>query len=388
MPGCTSKDAPSFSGCTKDLHDFFTQFEDLTDSCGLTTVEKCCAVLHYVDSDTGELWASFPEFEMADYDDFKTRIIDEYPGADQGAQYTYHDLENIILCHVDHDISTETEFVEYSQKFHPVATWLIKNRKISKQECDKLFWQGLLQLVQWEITMQLHLDDPKGFDLTAHPDFKKVIHAGHTALGNNRFDADSDDLVTLHIQAACNTSVPAAFNIRTTHLHDYDNINRYCQTDNAWQEVCMKTVCLDATSADKPSSNKIEDLTHCMYNMNINDAAYAGCYMQLVYLNPGAVQFIAAPPKYCANIPAPVQQTYTATSFSAAQPTSMSSCYRCGGCHNPMTPQNPIPYRSLSAIFQTLTCSSAALQSLPLHRTWCLSVCSPFLLVSTSSILF
>ena len=132
MPGRTSKDAPSFSGHAKDLCDFFTQFEDLTDSCGLTTTEKCRAVLCYVDSDTRELWASFPEFETADYDDFKTRIIDEYPGADRGAQYTYHGLENIVLRHVDHDISTETEFVEYSHNFRPVATWLVKNRKISE----------------------------------------------------------------------------------------------------------------------------------------------------------------------------------------------------------------------------------------------------------------
>ena len=179
--------------------------------------------------------------------------------------------------------------------------------------------------------MQLCLDNPKGFDLTAHPDFEKVICAGRTALGNNRFDADSNDLVTLRIQAACNASVPAASNIRTTHLHDYDNINRYRQTDDARQEVHTKTVRFDATSADKPSSNKIEDLTHRMYDMNINNAAYAGCYMWLVYLNPGAVHFIAAPPKYHANIPAPVQQAYTATSSPAAQPTSMFSCYMCSG---------------------------------------------------------
>ena len=181
--------------------------------------------------------------------------------------------------------------------------------------------------------MQLHLDNPKCFDLTAHPDFEKVICAGRIALGNNRFDADSNDLVTLRIQAARNASVPAVSNIRTTHSHDYDNINRYHQTDDAWQEVHTKTVCFDATSADKPSSNEIEDLACRMYDMNINDAAYAGCYMRLVYLNPGAVQFITAPAKYHANIPAPVQQTYTATSSPATQPTLTSSCYMCGGPH-------------------------------------------------------
>ena len=336
MPGRTSKDAPSFSGRAKDLLDFFTQFEDLADSCGLTTAEKCRAVLRYVDSDTRELWASFPEFEASDYDVFKARIIDEYPGADRGAQYTYHDLENVVLRHVDHDISTETEFVEYSHKFRPVATWLVKNKKISERERDKLFWQGLPRLVQREITMQLQLDGPRGFDRTAHPDFEKVIRAGRVVLGNDRFDADSNDLVTLRIQSARNASVPAASNIRTTHLRDYDNTDRYHQADNMRQEVRTKTVRLDATSAEKPSSTEVEDLARRMYDMNINDAVYAGCYMRLVYLNPSAAQFVAAPAKYRTNLPAPIQQTYTTSSTGspASQPSLTStSCYMCGGPH-------------------------------------------------------
>ena len=216
MPGHTSKDAPSFSGRPKDLLDFFAQFEDLADSCGLTSQEKFRTVLRYLDSDTKELWALFPKSSQGDYNKFKTRILEEHPGADKGAQYIYHDLENIVLCHVNQDISTETEFIEYSHKFHPVATWLVKNKKILEHKRDKLFWQGLPRHVQQEITMQLRLDNPKGFDRSTHPDFKKVICAGCKALGNNRFDAVSNDLVSLRIQAAHNASTPTAPNIRST----------------------------------------------------------------------------------------------------------------------------------------------------------------------------
>ena len=128
MPGCISKDAPSISGHVKNLQDFFMQFEDLADSCGLTSAEKCHAVLQYINSNTKELWASFPGFEKSDFDILKTRIIDEYPGADLSAQYTHHNLENIVICYVDQDISMETEFVEYSHRFCPVAAWLVKNK--------------------------------------------------------------------------------------------------------------------------------------------------------------------------------------------------------------------------------------------------------------------
>ena len=336
MPGHTSKDAPSFSGRAKDLRDFFMQFEDLADSCGLTSAEKCHAVLRYVDSDTKELWASLPEFETSDYDILKTRITDEYPGADRGAQYTHHDLENVVLRYVDQDISTETEFVEYSHKFHPVAAWLVKNKKISEREHDKLFWQGIPRLVQQEITMQFQISDPKGFDCTAYPDFEKVICAGRAVLGHDRFDADSNDLVTVRIKAACNTFAAAPSNSRTTHLRDYENTDQYRETNNVRQEVQTKTVRFDAkASADKTPGSEVEDLARRMYNMDINDAAYAGCYMRLVFLNPSAAQFVSSPAKYRTNLPAPIQQTYTTSSASssASQPSSTSRCYMCDGPH-------------------------------------------------------
>ena len=275
--------------------------------------------------------ASFPEFETSDYNILKTRIIDEYPGADRGAQYTHHDLENVVLHYVDQDISTETEFVEYSHKFRPVAAWLVKN-KISERECDKLFWQGIPRLVQWEITMQLQISDPKGFNCTAYPDFEKVIRAGC----HDRFNADSNDLVAVCIKAACNTFAVAQSNSRTTHLHDYENTDQYRETDNVWQEVQTKTVRFDAkASTDKTPGSEVKDLARHMYNMDINDAAYAGCYMRLVFLNPSTAQSISTPAKYQTNLPAPIQQMYTTSSASspASQPSSTSHCYMCGGPH-------------------------------------------------------
>ena len=78
------------------------------------------------------------------------------------------------------------------------------------------------------------------------------------------------------------------------------------------QEVQTKTVRFDAkASADKTSSSEVKDLTCCMYNMDINDAAYAGCYVQLVFFNPSAAQSVSTPAKYQTNLPALIQQMYT-----------------------------------------------------------------------------
>ena len=98
----------------------------------------------------------------------------------------------------------------------------------------------------------------------------------------------------------------------------------------------MKTVHVDAkASTDKPPSSEVEDLAHCMYNMNIDNAVYAGCYVQLVYLNPSTAQFIAALATYWTNHPAPIQQTYTTSGASspASQLFLSSCCYMCSGPH-------------------------------------------------------
>lgn len=89
------------------------------------------------------------------------------------------------------------------------------------------------------------------------------------------------------------------------------------------QEVQMMTVHVDAkASTDKPPSSEVKDLAHCMYNMNIDNAVYAGCYVQLVYLN-------------WTNHPAPIQQTYTTSGASspASQLFLSSCCYMCSGPH-------------------------------------------------------
>ncbi|KIM57743.1 hypothetical protein SCLCIDRAFT_129835 [Scleroderma citrinum Foug A] len=134
MPGAGSKEALSFSGRAGDLLNFFTQFEDLAHSCGLTSSQQCRAVLRYIDSATKRLWISLPEYNNADYDAFKARVLDEYPGAEKGMQFTYRDLERIVLAHAESDISTESELMEFSCQFCPVATWLVKNNKLSERE--------------------------------------------------------------------------------------------------------------------------------------------------------------------------------------------------------------------------------------------------------------
>jgi len=326
MPGAGSKEAPSFSGHAGDLLDFFAQFEDLANSCGLTDREQCRAVLQYIDSTTKRLWVSLPEYDAADYDAFKVRVIDEYPGAEKGMQYTYHDLERIVLPHADLDISTKTELMEFSRQFRPVATWLVKNNKISERERDKLFWQGLPRRIRHDISLQLQLEDPKKFDHTEHPNFEKVIKAGRVVLANDRFDVDKNDPVTLRLHSVRETA-PLS-NVKAAPSRPSYDKDKYHYPSDARQEVHTKTVHFDES---KVLIDEVDELSRRISRLDIHDSAYAGCYAHLICLSTAAAEIWPLPAGARPRA-APVHQTFSTTS-STAMALPSGNCFMCGGQH-------------------------------------------------------
>jgi len=326
MPGAGSKEAPSFSGCAGDLLDFFTQFEDLANSCGLTIREQCRTVLRYIDSAMKRLWISLPEYDAADYKAFKARVINEYPGTEKGMQYTYRNLERIVLTHADLDISTETELMEFSRQFRPVATWLVKNNKISERERDKLFWQGLPRHIRHAISLQLQLEDPKKFDHTEHPNFEKVIRAGRVVLANDQFDVDKNDPVTLRLHSV-RDSVPLS-DIKTAPLRPSYNKDKYCYPGDARQEVQTKTVRFDESKA---LIDEVDKLSWCISRLDVHDSAYARCYAHLICLSTATAKIWPLPAGARPRA-APVHQTFSTAGSAAVTPPS-SNCFMCGGPH-------------------------------------------------------
>ncbi|KIM52198.1 hypothetical protein SCLCIDRAFT_32849 [Scleroderma citrinum Foug A] len=261
MPGTGSKETPSFSGHAGDLLDFFTQFEDLANSCSLTSSQQCCAVLWYIDSATKWLWISLPKYNNADYDAFKARVLDEYPGAEKGMQFTYHNLERIVLAHVESDISTETELMEFSCQFRPVATWL------------------------------LQLEDPKKFDHMEHPNFEKVIKAGCIVLANDRFNIDKNDPVTLRLCSVHDSSAPPSDD-KSTPSCPYNNEDKYHHTSDACQEVRTKTVHFDESKA---LIDEVNELSCCISHLDVHDSAYAKCYAHLLCLSTATAEIWPPP---------------------------------------------------------------------------------------------
>lgn len=196
MPGPSSSTAPSFLGESADLLEFFSLFEGLALSCGLKSDEKCRAILRYVNTVTKRLWMTLSGYDSLDYDTFKSKILEQYPGADKGTRYTYRDLERLILTYAESNISTETELMQYSREFRPIAVWLIKNGKLSTRERDMWFWHRLPTHARQAISRRLELQNPTTYSWDEPPDYEKTVTAGRFVFSDDAFDATFDDPIT------------------------------------------------------------------------------------------------------------------------------------------------------------------------------------------------
>lgn len=99
--------------------------------------KKCRAILRYVDQTTKHFWVALLSSITHNFNMFKAKIFKQYPSADKGMQYTFHDLKQVILANVDLDISTEMELVHYSHQFYPITAWLVAKNRLSIREHNK-----------------------------------------------------------------------------------------------------------------------------------------------------------------------------------------------------------------------------------------------------------
>ena len=280
-----------------------------------------------------DLWRVFPAYDTGDYDAFKERIIEVYPGADKQAQYTIHDLDRIVQAYADLEICTETEFMEFAHHFLPVATWLVKQNRISQMDLDKKFWQGLSMKVQDGISLQLHFDDPKNYDPTQYPDFDKTVKAGRVTLSGDRINVIRSNPMAQQPRVACDHTTAAVDAVKAPFSRVYDDPHKHYRADDARQEVHTKVV--QMSDVPRPSvMDEADKLSRHLSMLRIDDPVYAGCYARLMLLS-STVAAIWPPPAGARPHSILVQQTFTTSTSMTAPfaPPSGASCFMCGGPH-------------------------------------------------------
>ncbi|KAJ4479472.1 hypothetical protein C8R41DRAFT_771990 [Lentinula lateritia] len=126
LPKRDERSAPKFDPKNEALlPNFFEEFERTAKAAGIDEDAERMkrAVLGYLDAKTMRFWQSLDTFDDDEktWEDFKTEILDYYPGATGTAEVTTEELVRVVKTFKKKAISTTQELAEYHREFAVVA---------------------------------------------------------------------------------------------------------------------------------------------------------------------------------------------------------------------------------------------------------------------------
>ncbi|KIJ11656.1 hypothetical protein PAXINDRAFT_15475 [Paxillus involutus ATCC 200175] len=145
MPLRGTKDAPKFQGkIIAELPRFLEDIGILADQAQLDHAGKIRAAIRYA-LDEAKLWETLESATAvpADWANFVTAIKQLYPGCEGADRYYCSDLHNLVQEYRVKSMKNREELGEYHRKFQKVAAHLISMDKLSVNERDLLFLDGL-----------------------------------------------------------------------------------------------------------------------------------------------------------------------------------------------------------------------------------------------------
>ncbi|KAJ4473447.1 hypothetical protein C8J55DRAFT_433734 [Lentinula edodes] len=126
LPKRDERSAPKFDPKNEALlPNFFKEFERTAKAAGIDEdsdrMKK--TVLGYLDAKTMKFWQSLDTFDddAKTWEEFKTEILDYYPGATGTAEVTTEELVRVVETFQKKTISTTQELAEYHREFAVVA---------------------------------------------------------------------------------------------------------------------------------------------------------------------------------------------------------------------------------------------------------------------------
>ncbi|KAF8815580.1 hypothetical protein BYT27DRAFT_7053861, partial [Phlegmacium glaucopus] len=189
MPTPGSSRAPDFNPkYPTELKDFFQEFEEHAKACGLDEKEKARVVVRYTDGATKRFWRSLEGYEES-YEVLKERILDSYSKMQLGDKFTTNGLIKLITKSANGTVDDETDLNTYYRQFWPIASHLVKNKKINIDDRDCYFWQGIPSDTRRGIRNRLETKDHT-FDHSQVPTITQAMEAGQFVLTREAADSD------------------------------------------------------------------------------------------------------------------------------------------------------------------------------------------------------
>ncbi|KIK51030.1 hypothetical protein GYMLUDRAFT_982894 [Collybiopsis luxurians FD-317 M1] len=165
LPARNKRSAPKFDpDFEEQLPIFFGEFEAAAKAAAIhNDPEKMKKeVLWYVDAKTMRFWRSLLTFkdDTKSWDEFKTKVLENYPDALQQTDATTVDLDKVIETYRKSGISNSKELGKYHREFSVVSNSLVKNGIISGIQAAKSYVSVFPELIQSRLDMHLQVQFP------------------------------------------------------------------------------------------------------------------------------------------------------------------------------------------------------------------------------------
>ncbi|KIO08064.1 hypothetical protein M404DRAFT_134816 [Pisolithus tinctorius Marx 270] len=169
MPSRSSDKVPKFSGKTADLVHYLEEIHHLCKKAGCTDkYEWPKWAIWYLDNDTANLWTQLVEETTGRWDEFVEVLANMYPGTgEREKRYIKVDLVDLVRAQSRKIIVMEEDLGEYLRQYETIAGYLNRCYKLTQEDYDSYFWEGLDPELQKDMLKNLtfrnglhDLDDP------------------------------------------------------------------------------------------------------------------------------------------------------------------------------------------------------------------------------------
>ncbi|TEB21870.1 hypothetical protein FA13DRAFT_1716447 [Coprinellus micaceus] len=170
LPSKYERRAPRWDGSPPSFQAFLDEYSELCDELGILDFDekKITSLLRYAPNpDIRYMWKllSTDPRVSANWNDYRSILVENTPGAEEELQYTKGDLEEVVRAFQGKPLRTLTDLSSYWERFFVVSEFLRANGRLSKGQQYEAFLDGLPDCLRRRVHAQIRAEYP-----TKYPD--------------------------------------------------------------------------------------------------------------------------------------------------------------------------------------------------------------------------
>jgi len=190
--------APCFDETPRGLKRFFREVERMFDAQGVPHTGQMLIdwAITWVSADVQDLFESFRTTSMT-WEQFQTKAMTYYPGADGFCRYSIADIEHLSLEWSRKGVHSHADYGDYLRQFQVLASDLLSNRKVDEGLLERLFMQGFGLETRRKLESRLQIILPNHFYDDPYPR-KDIEQAALFILSATPADRECQEMARAH----------------------------------------------------------------------------------------------------------------------------------------------------------------------------------------------